>query len=178
MLLLSVGLLAAGILVGRMIQGRAETPTLMAGQPMPSKNEALRVDDRFPDAALIDEAGVTWTAGELIAETGAVFLFLDPACPSCEAATSRWQHAIDTGQLPAGQVIGIVKRASADLADYKGKHGLTFPIFLDAAGTFADEYPITWLPFEVQVRANGTIVATGVGDQGTIDASLIRRLAL
>ncbi len=146
----------------------------------------LKPGAQLPEVALSAPAGEQLSSLQLLAESGAVVLFLDLDCSPCTEAVGRWQVALDEATLGDGQwleqvdprlpLIGITRDAIDRIAPYRALHGLTFPIYHDAGARLRDDYLIQSFPFYVVAARDGKVLANGV-DQ-VLAADQLERLLI
>lgn len=173
-LLVSAGLAvgAGGLHLGttaRQWWGAAQGPS-----PPPSR---LVEGATFPDVPVVGEDGTAHGTRALVAGRGSVVMFLDLDCPPCGEMASRWQAALDQGELSGVPVIGIATAEPGAVLAYKDEHGLRLPIFADPAGLFEGApHHVSSFPFRVVVGRSGRIEATSVRPDEEPDAASLREL--
>jgi hypothetical protein len=128
----------------------------------------------MPPVVLGAASGDTLTTQALVAGCGRVFVFVDPACPSCGDSSRRWQHLIDTGELARDMVVGVTSVPPEESEAYRRSNGLTFPIYRDCLDIFRRTYHVTGYPYEVVVDAAGSIRSRTGDIHRPIDADAIR----
>lgn len=159
----------AGVRFGRTLRERQAPPVAEA------PSFPFRPGDPFPDVALADSLGAIVRSGDLIAERGAVVLFLDPECEGCTDMSIRWEHALAGGFFDPTRVIGV-SRASADvIGSYRAAHRLSYPVYRDAEDAFLQTHGVTRYPLEVVVGQSGTIRSLSDDSVTPVDVDVVRR---
>jgi len=158
----------AGLRFGRSIKERSNPPVAEA-PPFP-----FLPGDRFPDVALVDSLGASVRTSDLLANHGAVVLFLDPNCEGCTEMSIRWEHAL-ADLFDRSRVIGISREAHDVNRAYRAANHLTFPIYQDAEDAFLDRFGVTSFPLEVVVGQSGTIRSVSDDSVTPIDVEWIRK---
>jgi len=179
--LLMVAVAALGLALGKRMGQRQLAPEASTFQ-LPEV--ILKPGAQLPEVALSAPAGEQQSTLQLVAESGAVVLFLDLDCSPCTEAVGRWQVALDEATLGDGQwqeqvdprlpLVGITRDALERIPLYRALNGLTFPIYHDAGVVLRDEYLIQSFPFYVVVDRGGKVLTDGV-DQ-VLAAEEVKRL--
>jgi peroxiredoxin len=142
---------------------------------MESIRTGLAVGEPFPDVALLTATGDTVVSTHVVAGHGRVVLFMDPQCPSCGAASRRWQRLLDAHQLPADAVAGITGAPLIESETYRSVHGLSFPIYRDIFKRFRLEHGVDAVPYEVVVGSSGRIRSAGLVPDRAVNLREVRR---
>lgn len=160
----------AGMRVGAMLRARNQ-PVLEAPAFPFEPGQAL------PDVQLADSTGATIGSVALVAERhGAVMLFLDPNCHSCEAMATRWQRAVEQGAIEPERVIAVTRSPADVNAQYRATHALAYPLYQDVESAFLEKHGVVTYPMEMEVGASGNIRALSTDSVNDVDGDKIRAL--
>lgn len=171
LLVLVVG--ATGVLVGNVIRTRMPgRSAVVVNARVPES--LLKVGNPFPDVALIDNEGASWSTKEILG-SGGVVLFLDLECPPCVDAAVRWQRAVDEGLLSADQLLGITYHSRETIRGFESDHALQFPLLQDSTMTFRTRYDVDRFPLQVVVGASGRIRWTSYDSETPIDPVALQK---
>lgn len=165
----AIGLIfLAGIHLGRLARGRDLSLEMYV------QESDLVVGGRLPDVVLVAASGDTLETETLLGDRGRVFVFVDPACPSCRDASLRWQRLIDAGALERDTVVGVTSAPGEESEAYRRAHGLSFPIYCDIRDVFRRTYHVTTYPYEVVVGTSGSIRSATSDTRRPIDVGDLR----
>lgn len=117
----------------------------------------LQVGAAFPDLELMTADSGKVRTGDMIANDGSVFIFMETGCPPCETMTQKWQDLINSGSIAANQVVGVSFEDPQHVQTYAKKRGLTFPIYADTGMVFLRDYGVTDYPLVVVVGKSGAV---------------------
>jgi peroxiredoxin len=169
-LVLGVGLVL-GLVVGMAIFGglarwwpTAATAARTPGTPAP----APVVGAPAPDFTLADPDGKSITLSSL---KGQVVLinFWATWCDPCEREMPAIQHEFEARRGEGFMVLAVDAAETgptieADIRDYAGKFGLTFPLLLDPKIVVNDLYRVRGYPTSFFVNREGVIAVEHVGE--------------
>lgn len=116
----------------------------------------LRINEPFPDEELYDLEGNRISTKQLVAGKPLLILFIAPGCEPCKSALDVWTPEIAEISDRA-KVIGIAAGDVEDVAAYKAKMGLEFPVYCDVDYMFPQQYDIVSFPSIVGVTAEGLV---------------------
>ncbi|MEW6412915.1 MAG: redoxin domain-containing protein [Candidatus Zixiibacteriota bacterium] len=116
----------------------------------------LRINEPFPTEQLYDLDGNAISTEQLIAGKPLLILFIAPGCEPCKNALDVWTPEI-AGISDRATVIGIAAGDVDDVAAYKAKLGLQFPIYCDVDYLFPQQYDIINFPSIVGVTSDGLV---------------------
>lgn len=156
----------AGVRVGRMLRPHTNAQETITAAP----EYPFAVGDVFPDVALTDSTETVVSSRTALGDRGAVVLFIDPDCESCELMCRRWEGAIQQGWIEVERVVAVCRVPRREIvSDFRAKHALTFAIYRDVEGVFLREHGVARYPLEVVVGTSGTVRSTSYDSETPID---------
>ncbi|HEX2251918.1 MAG TPA: redoxin domain-containing protein [Thermoanaerobaculia bacterium] len=135
----------------------------------------LQPGAELPDRAVVAPDGASHSTRELVAG-GAVVMFLDLDCEPCGHMVTRWQEAIDEGELTGVDILGITTDAGERVPGYRSDKGLSFPIYVDPAGALFQDAEVTSVPLVVFVGPDGQVTGNRSDYRLAIEGDAIRDL--
>ncbi len=100
--------------------------------------------------------------------------FWSPDCFACREELPTLQ-VLSTDPSNAMQLITVVSHmAEADVRQFVAEAGLTFPVIVDEAGTIAQRYEVSGIPFTYFIGPDGLIdqAVIGAGGAGVLESTL------
>lgn len=158
----------------------AQEPTADAGAPLPSpiaekvtvaassspdEPRGTETGQLAPDFSLLTLSEDKESVGlRNLLDTPTVLIFWTTWCPYCLRQTPVLVEAHRQWSQQGIQFVGIdVKEERGAVEPYVAKHGIAYPILLDADGAIASAYAVPGYPTTYFLDANNRIVARHVG---------------
>ncbi len=168
LLVAMTAMLYAGVRFGRVLRDRSK-PAVAEASPFP-----FDPGDAFPIATLADAFDQTARTDSLLANRGAVVLFLDPTCDGCTDMSIKWEHALAEGFIDPTRVFGISRGTTDANAAYRAANRLSFPIYRDIEDAFLVRHGVASYPLEVVVGSSGTVRSVSDDSKAPVDGDEIR----
>lgn len=100
--------------------------------------------------------------------------FWSPDCFACREELPTLQALAGDPNAEMQLITVVSHMEEALVADFVAEQGLTFPILVDPAGTIAEQYEVSGIPFTYFIDGNGLVdeVVMGAGREGALQDQL------
>jgi peroxiredoxin len=132
--------------------GASEMVTLTAGKTA-------------PDFSLKTLDGKDFSLKSALAQGPVVLAFFKVSCPTCQYAFPYFERLFQSYKNKGATLVGVSQNGAKDTTAFAKQFGVTFPILLDDAATYAvsNAYGLTNVPTLFWVAQDGEIEVASVG---------------
>ena len=131
-----------------------------------------------PDFSLNTVEGKPFSLKAALAAGPVVLAFFKVSCPTCQYAFPYFERLFQAYKNKGVTLVGVSQNDAKDTAEFARQFGLTFPILIDDAATYAvsNAYGLTNVPTVFWIAQDGEIEVASLGwvksDYETINRKL------
>lgn len=126
----------------------------------------LSPGDPAPDFALSDDTGQTVRLADLAGSRTVLYVYPAAMTPGCTTQACDFRDSLDALSAAGVRVVGLSPDTPAKLAEFRARHGLTFPLLADPDTTVLTAYGAYGERSLYGKKVTGVIRSTFVLDAG------------